>query len=114
MNTNLRNAIRNLAASQGALLDARRVDETLPVFAGKETAAERKAFIQCLAFGLPAELQKCPDQGARSGCKNRAAQKMTAQGITAPLAKEIVDLVDSLVPAKALPNVRPTRAESSA
>ncbi|MDR2313078.1 MAG: hypothetical protein LBE02_00920, partial [Spirochaetaceae bacterium] len=40
--------------------------------------------------------------------------KMTAQGITAPLAKEIVDLVDSLVPAKALPNVRPTRAESSA
>jgi hypothetical protein len=114
VNTNLRNAIRNLAASPAVLLDARRVDETLPVFAGKEAAMERNTFIQCLASGLPAELQKCPDQGSRFDCKNRAVQKMAVQGIAAPLAEEIVDLVDSLIPANTVPNVRPTRTESSA
>jgi hypothetical protein len=118
MNTNLHNAIKNLAASQGAaaLLDARRVNENLPVFAGKEAAAERKAFIQCLASGLPGELQKCPDQKARSGCKSRTAQKISAQGFAAPLAKEIVDLVDSLVPANTggVPGFRSTQTESAA
>jgi hypothetical protein len=101
MNANLFNAIRNLTASQGAavLLDVRLADENIPVFAGKEPSAERKAFIQCLASGLPGELQKCPDQRDRFLCKNQVAQKMTTQGTAAPLAKEIVDLVDSLVPA---------------
>jgi hypothetical protein len=105
MNANLLNAIKKFAASPAALFDPRSADENLPVFAGKEPAAERKAFIQCLASGLPGELQKCPDQRARSGCKSRAAQKMAARGVTAPLAKEIVDLVDSLVPT--LPNSQP-------
>jgi hypothetical protein len=114
VNTNLQNAIKNLAASRAVLSDARRVDEALPVFAGKEAAAERKAFIQCLASGLPAELQKCPDQEARAGCKNLAARKMAAGGVAAPLAKEIVDLVDFLVPANAAPDVRPARTESPA
>jgi hypothetical protein len=118
MNANLLNAIRNLAASRGAavLLDVRRADENIPVFAGKEPAAERKAFIQCLASGLPGELQKCPDQRARSGRKDQAAQNMSAQGVAAPLAKEIVDLVDSLVPANAggSANTRPPQAGVSA
>jgi hypothetical protein len=114
MNTNLLNAIRKFAASPAALFDPRSVDENLPVFAGKEPAAERKAFIQCLASGLPGELQKCPDQRARSVCKSRAVQKMTGRGLAAPLAKEIVDLVDSLVSANALPNSRSARRETPA
>jgi hypothetical protein len=89
------------------LLDLRRMDENLPVFAGKEPAADRKAFLQCLAAGLPGELQGCPDKRARLDCKNRAAQKMAGQGLAAPLAKEIVDLVDSLVPAARPPAPRP-------
>jgi hypothetical protein len=104
MNANLLNAVRSLASSQGAavLLDIRRVDENLPVFAGKEPANERKALIQCLAAGLPGELQRCPDQRARSMSKKQAAQKLAGQGFAAPLVQEIVDLVDSLIPAAAV------------
>jgi hypothetical protein len=118
MNVNLRNAIRNLAATYGtaALLDVRCADENLPVFAGKEPTLERQVFMQCLAAGLPAELQKNPDPRARAECKNRAVRKMTAQGYAAPLAQEVVDLVDSLVPANAgaVPGPRPTRESPAA
>jgi hypothetical protein len=115
MNVNLLNAVRSLVSAQGAavLLDLRRMDENLPVFAGKEPAADRKAFLQCLAAGLPGELQRCPDKRARLDCKNRAAQRMAGQGLAAPLVKEIVDLVDSLVPAAGSPAPRPAAPPSA-
>jgi hypothetical protein len=76
MNANLLNAVKNLVSSQGAgvLNNPKHVDENLPVFAGREAANERKAFIQCLVQGLPVELQKCPDQNSRLTCKNRFVQ----------------------------------------
>jgi hypothetical protein len=47
MNTTLFNAIRTVVSSQGGdiLLDSRRVDKILPVFAKKEIAGEREMFI---------------------------------------------------------------------
>jgi hypothetical protein len=102
MNANLLNAIRKLAASQGAgVFDSRRADGEIPVFAGREAANERKVFIQCLASGLPAELQNCPDRRSRLDCKNRCIRQLSGQGFAAPLAQEIADLVDSLIPAAA-------------
>jgi S1-C subfamily serine protease len=111
MNQNLLNAIKSLAASRGAgvLLDPGRVEENLPVFAGKEAAGERKAFIQCLASGLPGELQKCPDRRARLDCKNRFARHLAGQGFAAGQAGEIAELVDSLVPAAAAAAHTPPR-----
>jgi tetratricopeptide (TPR) repeat protein len=100
MNANLLNTVRILVASQGTtvLLDSRRVDENLPVFAGKEASVERKLFIQALAAGLPAELQSCPDQSTRLECKKRIARKLSAgQGIPAPLVKEVFDLIEEIL-----------------
>jgi hypothetical protein len=51
MNVNLLNAVKALVAKEGAgvLNDARRVDEALPVFANREIAAERRAFLAFLS-----------------------------------------------------------------
>jgi hypothetical protein len=97
MNANLLNAIRNLISSQGGdiLLDSRRVDENLPVFAKKEIAAERGIFIRCLESGLASELRKQSTPEDRLACKKQIAQRLVdAHGFSVPAVKEMFDLIE--------------------
>jgi hypothetical protein len=102
MTPTLLTAIKSFAAAQGAdaLTDTRRVDEALPVFANREIAAERRAFLACLASGLPAQLRQTGDAASRASLVSRAVQALSGKGEASPaLAREIAALVESLCPA---------------
>ncbi|MDR1787165.1 MAG: hypothetical protein LBR16_01740 [Treponema sp.] len=102
MNTNLLTAIKALAAKGADVFsDLKRVDESLPVFANKEAAAERRAFLAVLASGLPAKLRETKDTAARASLVNRAAHSLSGANEAPPaLAREIAALVEALCPAK--------------
>ncbi|MDR0449719.1 MAG: hypothetical protein LBH26_00455 [Treponema sp.] len=100
MNANLLRAVRNLVSSQGGgiLSDPRRADENLPVFAGRDSAAEREIFIRCLESGLAAGLRGEPNPEKRLERKKQSARKLIGTyGYPVTTVKEMFDLVEEAV-----------------